>query len=550
MLTEKDYLFNIPVSLQSYLQGYTLPDVFDKTVARYGHRIAAYDGERSYTWQQWQEDARAFATALANMGIGRGDVVGVHLPNSWEFLVAHVGIAMRGAVMLPLHMAHGEREISALLSRTQARVVITPDQFRGHQQSTLTQHLLETLPFLETIIVVGAQRGSFSHPAMKDYHTLMEHGRQDSWQPVPVRPDDPFMLIASSGTTSTRPKICLHSHDGLLSNAWVTATEGQARPEDIILSGSPFTHLFGILSVHISLLMGGGQSLIAYWNVMDFLERAQSSQATVIFAVPTQLRDMMNALDAHPHSYQLSVREIRTGGAAVPKELIAAVRQHLNAGVVIQWGMSEIGSGIFTRPGVPDAIVGESVGRPAPGAEVRILIEGAPAPVGDIGDLYYRSPYLFHGYYGDPELTAEQVDAEAWLRTGDLASWNADGTIQYRGRATETLNRGGLKFSALEVESLLSDLPEIAQHAILPRPDLRLGERACLAVSFREGASLTLQDICHHLEAKGLAKYKWPEELVVLEKLPTTPTGKIARALLKEAVLEAERNKTSEGASK
>ena len=164
------------------------------------------------------------------------------------------------------------------------------------------------------------------------------------------------------------------------------------------------------------------------------------------------------------------------------------------------------------------------------GAEVRILDpEGRPVPTGQIGELAYRSPYMFRGYYHDEELTRSYVMDDGWLLTGDLAAMNADGTIAYRGRKTETINRGGLKFSALEVESLLTDLPHIQQMAVVSRPDVRLGERAVLLVALRSGYALTLEDVQEHLRKKELAPYKWPEEIKIMDALPTTPTGKIAR---------------------
>lgn len=538
MVTSRDYFFEIPSELRSYLQGYTMPAVFDAMVALRRNHPAVFEGESVYTWQQWQDDARAFALALGDLGVRPGDVVGVHLPNTWEFLVAHVAIALQGAVMLPLHMAHAEREISALLERTAARFLIAPTKYRGHEQFTLTQHLAERVESLEKLLVVGDN--PVPHPDTIQFADLLQQGRGRPWTSVPIKPDDPFVLVASSGTTSSHPKICLHSHDGLLSNAWATAKDGLTRPDDIILSGSPFTHLFGMLAIHISLLMGGGQSLMSQWNADDCLKRAQATHSTILFAVPTQVRDLLGILDVKDHQYRLGVREVRTGGAAVPKELVAGVREKLNAGVVIQWGMSEVGSGIFTRPADSDEVASSSVGLPVLGAEVRILNDGQPVPVGESGELYYRSPYMFHGYYGEMQLTTESVNAEGWLHTGDLASWNHDGTVQYRGRRTEMINRGGLKFSALEVESLLSDMPEIAQHAIMARPDHRLGERAALVVALVPGQSITLDEVCRHLADKELAKYKWPEELVVLEALPTTPTGKIARARLKEAVSAVE----------
>ncbi|WP_343236116.1 AMP-binding enzyme [Streptomyces auratus] len=136
---------------------------------------------------------------------------------------------------------------------------------------------------------------------------------------------------------------------------------------------------------------------------------------------------------------------------------------------------------------------------------------------------------MFRGYHRAPELTRAALTADGWLRTGDLATLHPDGSVSYRGRADELINRGGLKFSALEVEELLDDLPQLAQHAVVGRPDPRLGQRSCLLAALRDGAGLTLDEVTGHLARKGLATYKLPEELVIVDRLPTTVTGKIAR---------------------
>jgi non-ribosomal peptide synthetase component E (peptide arylation enzyme) len=195
--------------------------------------------------------------------------------------------------------------------------------------------------------------------------------------------------------------------------------------------------------------------------------------------------------------------------------------------------MSEVGAGTFTRPDDPSEAASNSIGRPVTGAEVRIVNEKMhDVASGKTGDLLYRSTSMFCGYLNDEQLTHDAITTDGWLRTGDLASFNADGTVAFEGRRTELINRGGLKFSAVEVESLLVDLVPLNQFAIIARPDERLGERSALVASLRPGYSITLVEITAHLAAKGLAKYKWPEELLLLNELPATPTGKIARVRL------------------
>ncbi|AEJ41570.1 type I modular polyketide synthase [Sulfobacillus acidophilus TPY] len=521
MVTIEDYVLHGTDAQKAYLQGLTWPQVVGAVVDRAGDAIAVFDGPHTYRWRDWWTAAGQLAAGLHAFGIQKGDVVAVYLPNSWEFLVAHLGIAWVGAVMLPLHLAHGEHELRALLERVDARLIIMTAEWRGKNYRALGE-ALETPD--RRVIWVG--------PSLAD--DLRWEGFMGSrHMSVPLArldPNDPFVLLASSGTASSRPKICLHSHDGLLSNAWAAARDGKYQLQDVIISASPFSHAFGLLSVHLSAVTGHAMALLPYWDVSLLSERVQASRASVLFAVPAQLRDLV---DQGP---SLTLREVRTGGAAVPADLVEDVRRHLQAGVIVQWGMTEVGAGCYTRPDDDADVASRSVGRPCRGAEVRVVENGRDVEPGQLGELWYRSPYQFRGYYRDPELSRQIVDDEGWIHTGDLAQMNPDGTVQYRGRRTELINRGGLKFSALEVESLLTDLPGVSQLAVIAQPDRRLGERALLVVALKPGTRLELTDVRDHLAQKQLAKYKWPEELVVLNRLPTTPSGKIARARLEEAV--------------
>jgi non-ribosomal peptide synthetase component E (peptide arylation enzyme) len=268
--------------------------------------------------------------------------------------------------------------------------------------------------------------------------------------------------------------------------------------------------------------------------VAGLLDVATRAEASVVFAVPAQLRDVVAA------GVPLRLREVRTGGAPVPADLVTSIRDVLGAGVVVQWGMSEVGAGTYTRPEDPVETVANTIGRPVSGAQARIVGDnGAPLPAGEVGELWYKAPTMFRGYLGDAERTAEAVTEDGWLRTGDLASWTADGNIAYRGRRTEFIDRGGMKFSAVEVENLLAELPELAQFAIVDRPDERLGQRAVLVAALRSGHELSLDRVTDHLRERGLAKYKWPEQLLLVDELPTTPTGKIARVRLKHLIGDA-----------
>src|SRR5579884_1062079 len=368
MITTHNYFLH-PGKYLDKLGGYTLPSALKDAALADAHAPAVFDGKRYHSWHEWWHEASAIASSLQNLGISKGDVVALHLPNCWEYLTLHVAIAMSGAVTFPLHMAYGEHELHVLLERASASTLVLPSISPQSNRIHIEKRLLSSLPALQHLIVVGTEE---QNDAL-NIETLIRQGNGTSPLLVDMQPDDPFVLLASSGTTSLRPKICIHSHDGLLSNAAAVRASGKARADDTVISASPFTHLFGLLSIHLSILSQCQQALLPSWKTQDFLDLAHRSAATVAFAVPAQLRDVCLYLDTHPDTSRINLREVRTGGAKVSSLLVDDVRRVLGASVIVQWGMSEVGAGTFTRPDDPPEAASTGIGSPVTGAEVRII---------------------------------------------------------------------------------------------------------------------------------------------------------------------------------
>ncbi|MEV6430209.1 SDR family NAD(P)-dependent oxidoreductase [Nocardia sp. NPDC051463] len=506
---------------------HTLPSLFEAAADAGGAQPAVFVDGGYRSWAQWRAEAHALARGLQDLGIGPGDVVAVHLPNCWEFLTVHVAVAAAGATMLPLHMGLGANELRALLARTRAATLVgTADRIHG-----LLAELRAGSPALRHVLVVGD-----ADFAPNDVLALEDVSRRWAGKaplPIQVGPDDPFVLLPSSGTTSLRQKICMHTHDALLSNAVAVAADGRARDTDTIISASLFTHLFGLLSVHVSLVTHGRQALLRGWDVRELLRLAAASEAGVLYAVPAQIRDIVSLLGASGDDCGIRLTEVRASGAAISATLVEDARRLLGARVISHWGMSEVGAGLYTRPDDPPRAATSGVGRPVSGGRVRVVGEdGSPCGTGETGELQFRGPSMFTEYFEEPELTRNALTVDGWLRTGDRAVLNDDGTVSFRGRDAEVINVGGVKFSASEIEMLLDDLPAPRLLAVVGRPDDRLGEYPCLVVTLRAGAALTLREVTGHLAAKGVAEYKIPAELIVQEEIPCTPTGKIARRRL------------------
>ncbi|GAA3289195.1 hypothetical protein GCM10020295_00500 [Streptomyces cinereospinus] len=300
----------------------TFGEALERAAAR-GTHSAVRDGTRWRTWRECRIEAARTARSLTRSGLRAGDVLATQLPNSWELVVLHAATAETGILLLPLHTNYGVHEMRSLLDQSKAVAVVARGAHRGHDRVDDLVALRERCPSLRQVWV-SCDRPSDSHAARLEKLGLLESDELSrpagSWDPAAVREDDapsgardadgpggapvdrprdpyaPMMLLASSGTTSRRPKLCVHSHAGLLGNAAAVAADGGLGASDTIVSASPLSHAFGLLSVHLALVTGGRVGLFEGWDARRFLEVLRTASATAAFAVPAQLRDVMAVL--------------------------------------------------------------------------------------------------------------------------------------------------------------------------------------------------------------------------------------------------------------
>jgi acyl-coenzyme A synthetase/AMP-(fatty) acid ligase len=481
-----DYLTEAPADPEALLRGLTLPGVFAAAAGRCPDAVAIIDQDRSLTWRQWRAEVDAMARGLQENGVQPGDVVALQLPNCVDFETLHLAIATVGAVTMPVHMGNNAAEVLSLLSRVDPVAVVLPPSTQEGQGPLRAGALLSEFSSLRAVLVAGSCADAL---ALGDALALDEV--RAKWlgsapRPVDLQPEMPFVLLPSSGTTSARPKVCLHGHDGLLSNAATVIDDRAGAFTGMVMAANPLTHLFGLQSMYSALLASSGQALLRTWDLDRFLELARQVQPAVVFAVPTQLHDIARWLRDSGSPAGFVPRELWTAGAALPAALADEIRSGLSTSVVVFWGMSEIGHGAYTRDSDPPDVAVGSVGRPARGSAIRILDENArPCPAGVPGELQYQGAGMFRGYHGDPELTRASMTADGWLRTGDMAVQTEDGLLMFHGRSAELINVGGQKFSVTEIERLLAELPGLGPLAVVAKPDPRLGEYPCLVIEAR-----------------------------------------------------------------
>jgi acyl-CoA synthetase (AMP-forming)/AMP-acid ligase II len=461
--------------------------------------------DNSISNHEFRDRALSLARGLAGLGVGRGDVVAVQLPNIPEYLLIYAAICALRATLQPVHMPYRRAELTHLLGHSQAKVFVCLSRLKD-----------ERPPGLKNVVSLGEPEDGVVAFEKMATGAPLDHLSEGS-------PEDRFLLLYTSGTTDN-PKGVPHAQRGFLVNAMASVPELQVSKEEIILSAAPLTHLYGLFAYHLSLCSGATMSLLEAFTPAGLAEVIQKHKVNCVFAGPAHFKPMLDAGLLERHDFS-SLRFACLSGSPVPPELAAAVEKKLPGGKTIQlWGMTELQAGSFSRPRDPAEVRHGTAGAATPGTELRVVEER----------LQVRGVSLFREYLKNPAATREAFTPDGWFETGDTAELSA-GHLRFTGRVKEIINRGGVKYSPLDVEALIDRMPGVARSAIVPYPDVVLGERACVFVQPAPGAPpATLEAIMRELDRAGVAKFKWPERLELVAAMPLTPTQKVMRGRLRE----------------
>lgn len=508
----------------------TLHDAFAHACARTPEKTLVVGGETRWSYAEVAEKVDALSRSMTALGIVAGDVISIQLPNWAEFIVIHLAATRLGAVtntLLPIYRAN---ELRYILSFARTKMLFIPDQFRRFDYVALHRDLRSELPHLQHICVVG---GSVPED-MLDFAALL---RAPDHLPLPTpeaNGGDVTVLIFTSGTESA-PKGVLHSHDTLMFGNQSARRLLDLTSEEVVWSVSPICHATGIeWGVRQAIILGGTIVLQDVMEVERALDLIESERCTLTTAASTFASMLLESptLDQRDLS---SFRIFLCGGATIPPELGAAMMERTGCNLIPCWGMSECFAATMGRPSDPDDRRWGTDGQALPGSETAIFDEDrvVQLPPGEVGEIATRGPHVSLGYFNDPERTADTF-VDGWLFSNDLGVMDEQGYLRVVGRKKDIINRGGLKISASEVEGLLSRHPAVRSVALVGLPDRRLGERSCACVVPAAGESLGLKALVDMLKALGVADYKLPEFLALVDELPMTPTGKIQKFKLRD----------------
>jgi acyl-CoA synthetase (AMP-forming)/AMP-acid ligase II len=466
--------------------------------------------------------ARALAAGLQQDGVQAGDVVVIQMPNWAEAGIAYWAACYLGAVVVPIVHFYGAKEVGYILRVTEPDVVITPERFGHSEHLALYSELLADRPDARWLVVSETPAAELPARARTFESVVAAGASSPLTEPAAVDPDNPAIIGFTSGTTRD-PKGVIHSHNTIgFETRQLEALIPQGGPPQ--LTGAPVGHFIGMLNAFlIPLLRDRPVNLLDVWDpgvVLGLLEQGLGLTGGATFFL-TSLLDHPNFV---PEKHVPMMPFAGLGGSAVP----LAVTERAEA-LGIQCFRSY---GSTEHPSITGCTLEDPIGprlrtdgRPMESVEMRL---------DEDGEIYSRGADCFMGYT-DPDLTASVFDGDGWYRTGDVGVLDSEGYLSITDRVSDVIIRGGENISAQEIEELMLTMPAIAEVAVVAAPDARLGEHAAALVRLRDGHALpTVEDVREHLAAAGLARQKWPEDVLQIEDFPRTASGKVQKFKLRQ----------------
>lgn len=481
----------------------------------------------SITYSDLLEQSTRIADALRTRGVGSGDVVGVQLPNRVEAVIAASAIEKLGAIVCPLVPPYREKELDHIVSKTSMKALFVPGVYRRFDHGMLAQGLADRHSHLATVVTLGEQLdGRFI-----TFADLIVAGTWDDTLAEPqLDPDAVAAILFTSGTESA-PKGAMHSHNTLLANTRALLHMLELGPDDGVFMASPLGHGTGYgFGIRLAGYLGSTLSLIDRWEPRAAAVILAEHGATYTHGALPFVEDLVG-LEGIEDFDLSNLRYFVTGGAAVPPATVELSLERLGCQVLRLYGQTEGFMSTLIRPDDPLEKLVNTDGRPVPGVEVRVIDDDDhDVPVGTSGHCVYRGPHLCLGFFEDPERTRASLTSDGWFRSGDLVALDADGYLTVTGRSKEVINRGGYKYSPREVEEALLSHIAVEHVAIVPIEDARLVERACAFVILGKGhPRLDVESVGAHLDSLGIASFKWPERVEIVEEFPMTASGKIQK---------------------
>jgi cyclohexanecarboxylate-CoA ligase len=475
------------------------------------------------TFRDLDRDSNRVAHHLGSIGISPGDVVALQLPNWYPCVAVAVGAMKAGAVVNPMLPIYRERELRHMLRLPRTKVVFTPGDYRGFDHRGMLARLRPELPDLEHHLVIEPGRDRFE---------AMFGAASDAPVSTQLPAASVSELMFTSGTEA-EPKAIMHTERTLTASLRATWQALDLGAHDVVWMPAPIGHSTGFNhGLRLAAYHGLPLVLQDHWDPVAGARLVEAHRLTHTVLSTTFLRDLTRAAGAGAGDVS-SLRLFGCGGAPIPPEAVTEAAE-VGINVLRVYGATEVLVATWSRPTSPLEKRIHTEGPPMPGVEIEARDEEGRAVVDEDGELYVRSPSACVGFFADDARTRATITPDGWVRTGDLVRVDRDGYMAIVGRRKEIIIRGGLNIAPAEIESLVMRVPGVRMAAVIGVPDERLGEITCACVVLEPGATLDLDRLVAHLKVLGLATFKLPQRLEIVDEMPTTATGKIRKHVLLE----------------
>ena len=527
----------------SYAAGPTEPPLPDTTIgADLSRTVAAHpDREalvevasgRRWTWRELEGDVDRVAKGLMAAGVEKGDRVGIWAPNCAEWTLVQYAAARVGAVLVNVNPAYRTHELSYAINQSGLALMVAATSFKSSDYTAMLREVAPQCPDLRRVVHIGTD----------DWDALVAGGSDVTDEALRERatslhPDDPINIQYTSGTTGY-PKGATLTHRNILGNGFMTTELIGLGPDDRLCIPVPFYHCFGMVMGNLGCTSHGTTMVIPApgFDPETTLRTIAEERCTGVYGVPT----MFIAMQSHPTFAEHDLSSLRTGimaGSVCPVEVMKRCVDDMHMSeVAIAYGMTET-SPVSCQTRVDDDLERRTatIGRVHPHLEIKVVdpVSGETLPRGTAGEYCTRGYSVMRGYWDDPDRTAEAIDADGWMHTGDLAVMREDGYCTIVGRIKDMVIRGGENIYPREIEEFLHTHPDVEDVQVIGVPDERYGEELCAWLQLREGAEpLDAAAVGAFCEGR-LAHFKIPRYVLVVEEFPMTVTGKVRKVEMRE----------------
>ncbi|HBD5925461.1 TPA: medium-chain fatty-acid--CoA ligase [Escherichia coli] len=512
----------------------SLADYWQQTARAMPDKIAVVDNHgASYTYSALDHAASCLANWMLAKGIESGDRIAFQLPGWCEFTVIYLACLKIGAVSVPLLPSWREAELVWVLNKCQAKMFFAPTLFKQTRPVDLILPLQNQLPQLQQI--VGVDKLAPATSSLSLSQIIADNTSLTT--AITTHGDELAAVLFTSGTEGL-PKGVMLTHNNILASERAYCARLNLTWQDVFMMPAPLGHATGFLhGVTAPFLIGARSVLLDIFTPDACLALLEQQRCTCMLGATPFVYDLLNVLEKQPADLS-ALRFFLCGGTTIPKK-VARECQQRGIKLLSVYGSTESSPHAVVNLDDPLSRFMHTDGYAAAGVEIKVVDDARKTlPPGCEGEEASRGPNVFMGYFDEPELTARALDEEGWYYSGDLCRMDEAGYIKITGRKKDIIVRGGENISSREVEDILLQHPKIHDACLVAMPDERLGERSCAYVVLKAPHhSLSLEEVVAFFSRKRVAKYKYPEHIVVIEKLPRTASGKIQKFLLRKDIM-------------